>query len=144
MAIRYSDGWGLYRWHGIEVPGWVIESPEKINPELIQSEKNAEVRRIMISRYGWDKMLSVMNAKLIDRHYNPTIGELWRWTEPDGIQVQIIRAQNGTPNSSGEYEWYTLRVPLEVNNAIDACKWTYPNLRGISREDYLILNGERA
>jgi len=145
-AISYSDNWSLYFVHGISVPEWIIKNPEKITPEKIQLEKNAEVRRIMMKIYGWEKMFKDVNAKLIDKHFDNTIGELWGWKESDGIDVRVIRVQNGTKNPfTGQYDWYTLRVPLTVgNNVIDAVRWTYPSCRNMSREDYLIQNASRS
>ena len=48
-ALLYRDGWGVYAWHGIRVPAWVIDHPERIDRAAIDAEGNAEVRRVMIA-----------------------------------------------------------------------------------------------
>jgi hypothetical protein len=103
------------------------------------------VRRVMMMKYGWHNYLANVNAKLVNKHADPTIGELWRWKEPDGIDVQILKCLNGTPDpATGGEKWYSLRVPLDIKTALAANRWTYPALRGLSDEQYLVLNQVRA
>ena len=144
-AMRFRDGYSIYAVNGVVVPEWVIETPEKITPQLIEGEKNAEVRRVMIGKYGWHNFLHNVDAKLIDRDPDPTIGELWRWWEPDGVEVKIIRALNGTPDpETGEEKWYSLRVPINFTLALHANRYTYPVARHLSDDEYRIWNQSRA
>src|SRR3990167_5906892 len=76
-AMRFRYGYSIYAVNGVVIPEWVIETPEKITPELIGVEKNSEVRRVMMMKYGWHNFLGNVNAKLIDRDPDPPIGELW-------------------------------------------------------------------
>ena len=62
-AIMYPDGWAIYAWHGIRVPRWVIEQPQEISDLNIDSEANAEVRRVMLERYGLDRYLLTGSEK---------------------------------------------------------------------------------
>ena len=62
---RWRDGWELWHIHGQVVPSWVVLTPEKITVEEIKKEENAEVRRIMIDRFGRAKYLSETKAKLL-------------------------------------------------------------------------------
>jgi len=144
-AMRFRDGYSIYAVNGVVVPEWVIETPEKITPQLIEGEKNAEVRRVMIGKYGWHNFLHNVDAKLIDRDPDPTIGELWRWREPDGVEVKILRALNGTPDpETGEEKWYSLRVPINFTLALHANRYTYPVARHLSDDEYRIWNQSRA
>ena len=64
-ALEYSDGWGFYSWHGYRIPdqyNWIIENKSKITPAKIEKETNAEIRRIMLEIYGYDKYLEKRNA----------------------------------------------------------------------------------
>lgn len=45
----------LYFLHGVLVPDYVVMNPEKITAERIHNEDNAEVRRIMMERMGWER-----------------------------------------------------------------------------------------
>jgi hypothetical protein len=68
MALKYFDGWGLYSWHGYTIPRdkeWIITNKEKLNPTVIEKEKNAELRRIMLEIYGFTKYLEERTYKVI-------------------------------------------------------------------------------
>jgi hypothetical protein len=53
LAIGYPDGWGVYAWHGVRVPEYVILRPHEITPEKIAQAKlqNSEVAQVMSERY---------------------------------------------------------------------------------------------
>jgi hypothetical protein len=67
-AMKFNDGWNIWAWHGVRVPQDVIERPETITEDAIFAEPNAEVRRVMIERYGKGKLLSSKRLKLIDQN----------------------------------------------------------------------------
>ena len=99
----------------------------------------------MIEKYGWENMLSAVGAKLIQKDTDDFIGELWRWKEPDNVMVQILRVKNGTPDPiTGGDKWYSIRVPLNFNRAIDAHRNTYPVTRHLNDDDYRVWNQSRA
>jgi hypothetical protein len=54
---QWRDGFSLYAWHGVRVPAWIIEQPELITIEKIEAESNAEIRRVMMDRYGFLKCM---------------------------------------------------------------------------------------
>lgn len=70
----WSDGFALYAIHGVRVPRYVVESPEKITVEKIKAEANQEVRRIMIERFGPGRYIKATGARLIDMDYRNVIG----------------------------------------------------------------------
>jgi hypothetical protein len=49
-AIRYRDGFAVYAWSGRRVERSVIL--DAVTVERIEAERNAEVRRILVERYG--------------------------------------------------------------------------------------------
>lgn len=67
-AVKYRDGFSIYAINGVIVPSFVVEEPIKITVQMIASEVNTELRRIMINRYvgGIGKYLSDSGAKLVD------------------------------------------------------------------------------
>jgi len=143
-ALAFRDGYAIYAVNGVIIPSWIIEEPEKLSPKIITSEKNTEIRRVMMQLYGWEKILSEVDAQLIDAHPDPTIGELWRWSEPDGIDMQVLRVKNGTPEpETGGDKWYSIRVPLEFNRAIDANRNSYPICRHMTDDEFLTWNQSR-
>lgn len=68
MAIEYSDGWGVYSWHGYRIANhlsWIITDKARLNPTVIEEQKNAELRRVMLEIYGFSKYLEERKATLI-------------------------------------------------------------------------------
>lgn len=62
---RWRDGWSLYYWHGVQVKEHVILRPHEITIQEIKKEENAEVRRILIERFGTGDYLFKTGAKII-------------------------------------------------------------------------------
>jgi len=57
---RWRDGWCLYHWHGVRVPRRVIEQPDSLTAAVILGERDVEVRRVMLERAGFDRVLDRM------------------------------------------------------------------------------------
>jgi hypothetical protein len=64
--VRWADGSAAYMIHGHRVPAWVVEFPERITVEKIDAESDAEVRRIMMDKYGISRYLTESGAKFLD------------------------------------------------------------------------------
>lgn len=64
-AALESDGKNLYFWHGVLVPAFVVVRPDWITIDHIRKEDNAEVRRVMIERMGWDRFCAEAKLKVI-------------------------------------------------------------------------------
>jgi hypothetical protein len=64
-AIAFPDGWAIYAYHGVVVPEKVIMHPEDITAEELLAEENAEVRRVMIERMGFERFCSRAKMKVI-------------------------------------------------------------------------------
>lgn len=62
---RWRDGWELYYIHGVKVARQIVVAPESLTVAQVREEKNAEVRRVMIERMGWDKFCSEAKLKVI-------------------------------------------------------------------------------
>jgi len=110
-AIEYRDGWGVYSWHGVRVPDWVILRPERITVELIDAEPNAEIRRVMMERFGFDKYLLAGNAEILD--HEEGVGALYRKNVRDDEPLVMVHVINSTPEPDGSWKRYTLRVHPE-------------------------------
>jgi len=133
-SISYRDGWSLWHWHGVAVPQWIIEEPGRIAPDKIDAESNAEVRRVLIERFGRARYLQAGNAKLLaedtDIYGRPR--KLWlkeiRGDEPL-VMIQVV---NSTPEPDGSMKDYFLRVPPAMGTPQEAVAWTF----GMSAEAY--------
>ena len=127
-ACAYPDGFAIYAVHGVRVPERVVTQP--IELQWIEAEQNAEVRRVMIDRYGQSRYLRDSGAKLVSEDRR---GKLWR-KELDGDEpIQMVEVLNSTPEPDGTFKTYFLRVPPDVTTATQAVAWTF----GIAKaEDY--------
>jgi len=104
---RWRDGFSLYSVHGVRVPAWVIETPGKITVKKIESESNAEVRRIMIDKFGQSKYLLASGAVEIHRD---DFGILYRKEIPDDEPLVMVKVVNSTAEPDGSFKDYFLRV----------------------------------
>ena len=104
--VEWADGSAIYSYHGVRVPGWILENPEKISRDDILNEENAEVRRVMIEKIGWEKYLDLFGAETIN---TDDWGELLR-AEIDGNEQWLVKAVNSTAEPNGEFKTYILMV----------------------------------
>ncbi len=133
-AIRYPDGTGLYFWHGVLVPEYIVLEPKKITLPRIHSELNSEVRRVMMERYGIERFLKNSHADPIHTCY---LGTLYNvhfglmqarggWVEPDHREwIRLLMVKNSTPEPDGSFKNYFLQVPPHIRKADDAVAWTF-------------------
>ena len=121
-AVLFRDGYGLWAVHGVRVPREVIESPETLNAEAIAGERNAEVRRVMIERFGLDRYIRDSGATQIEKD---DWGTLWRAALPDDEPLVMVEVVNSTPEADGSFRTYFLRVPPTMKSAHQAVAWTF-------------------
>lgn len=124
----WRDGSALYSWHGIRVPAWIIEHPERITAAHITAEPNAEVRRAMVERMGVDRYIADLGALPVDAS---DYGRLYRIEQPDDEPMVLVRLINSTPEPDGSNKEYWLRVPPHIERARQAVAWTF----GIENEE---------
>ena len=74
-AIAWADGLEAHAWHGVAVEPWVVTDPGRITVELIDEEPNVEVRRVLVERFGEERLVREGGAQLV--HEDET-GRLWR------------------------------------------------------------------
>lgn len=116
--MAFADEYALWAWHGIRVSQQVIESPATLTIEEIKNEENAERRRVMIERFGWDRFM--------DRH-----GATLRAadTEPVGIPGLrgLFRLHSGEQvlvcSCASSGHTFYLEVPPEVETCQQAAVW---------------------
>ena len=65
-----TNGKTMFFITGVAVPENVVMEPELQTIEEIMSEKNMEIKRIRIDRFGWTNFIEETNAKIIDRVEN--------------------------------------------------------------------------
>lgn len=117
-SIEYADGSGFFIWHSVSVPDFVIAAPQTITLEHIDSETNAEVRRVMIEQYGAARYMMEVGAEM---RASDSFGKVWvkefgRAQEP----LVIVEVLNSTP----EGEWRDTGLTETIN--ISGVEWTRP------------------
>jgi hypothetical protein len=101
----------LYFWHGVFVPAHVVLARDQITLAEIQTERNAEVRRVLLERFGFDRYVSESGA--IPIHADAT-GTLYRCDVPDDEPLMVVRVTNSSPEPDGTFKHYVLRVDPEL------------------------------
>ena len=105
----------------VRVSPQVILAPETLTTAQIQAETNAEVRRVMIERMGWDRWLAETGATPVQ---SDRFGSLYR-TEMDGARLGVVVVTNSTPETDGHFKRYALLVPAEHETAHAAVASTF-------------------
>ena len=126
---QWRDGFSLYAWHGVRVPAWIIEQPHLITIEKIDGESNAEIRRVMLDRYGFLRYLQEKQAQIIDQDLDEGSEMMKLYSMPtdddDGQPMLSLYLRNSTPDPSGEVREYVLRVPPTCKTVWEARNWTF-------------------
>ena len=132
--MAWSDGFEIYAWHGVVVDRSLVIEPERITIAAIDGERNVERRRVMIERFGVERLIREGGAKLVDEDET---GRLWRrdlplvnWTRDE--PVVMVEVVNATPEPDGSRKTYFLRVPPNTFWARSAVAWTF----GLGSIDY--------
>lgn len=66
-AVVWSDGAKEYCLNGVQVPQEVAETPaEQLSPGIILQEKNAEIRREIVSKIGIEEVIASLGCTVMD------------------------------------------------------------------------------
>jgi hypothetical protein len=104
QAVSFRDGWGLYYWHGFRIPPsheWLFANRAKLSADAIDKEPNAELRRIMLEIYGFERYCAEREAKVIAA--DELHGEARRLLEVTikGEPIRIVEVVNGSLEPDG-------------------------------------------
>jgi hypothetical protein len=121
-AVEFIDGTQFFYWHGVEVEEQIITHPKKIKVRTIEKERNIEIRRILIERYGLQNFLRDSAVRKIQED---EFGALYRKELPGDEPIVVVKVLNSTAEPDGEYKTYVLRVPPGISTAREAVAWTF-------------------
>lgn len=68
-TVVYTTGLEVYTWHGLRVDKSIIM--DEVTLERIKNEDNAELRRILIERYGFEAYLTDTGAQRLETDFVP-------------------------------------------------------------------------
>ncbi|MCF3961613.1 DUF6745 domain-containing protein, partial [Streptomyces fuscigenes] len=128
-ALAYADGFALHAWRGMPVPAEFHAELASLTPARIRTEENAELRRVMLEYYGYDRYLDESGATPVQ---DDETGRLWRIRLDDDEDVVMVEVVNATPEPDGTHRTYWLRVPPATRTARQGVAWTF----GVEEADY--------
>ncbi|MBV2354136.1 hypothetical protein KUM39_07120 [Streptomyces sp. J2-1] len=128
-ALAFPDGFALYAWRGMPVEASFVAELRTLTPDRIRAEENAELRRVMLEFYGYDRYLTDSGARPL--HHDAT-GTLWRIDLTGDEPVVMVEVLNSTPEPDGTTRTYWLRVPPTTRTAREGVAWTF----GVGEEAY--------
>ncbi|MFM9441419.1 DUF6745 domain-containing protein [Streptomyces acidiscabies] len=131
-ALAFPDGFALCAWRGMPVPPDFLDELRTLVPQRIQAEENAELRRVMLEFYGYERYLADSGAQPVHRDGT---GVLWRIEMGIDEPVVMVEVVNSTPEPDGSRNVYWLRVPPRTRTAREGVAWTF----GLSADAYAPL-----
>lgn len=103
-AMQYRNGDATWWIRGVRVNEQIVIRPETLLPRNIQAERNAEVRRVMIDRFGRDRYLRESGARLIDEcptdHPIKGLRTAKLWATGDDIWLDLLTSTSKSDGSS--------------------------------------------
>jgi hypothetical protein len=128
-ALAFPDGFALHAWRGMPVPAEFLRGLATLTPRRIRDEENAELRRMMLEHYGYDRYLEESGAEPVQRD---RAGVLWRIELEGDEPLVMVEVVNSTPEPDGAHRTYWLRVPPRTRTAREGVAWTF----GLEEADY--------
>lgn len=124
-ALSYPDGFSIYAINGTLIPGeWITKSLP--SPDKLLHWKNIEQRRAGCELMGWDRLLSTLNATVINDSNNPGIGKLLEVNLPNSGRERFLSVKCGTGRR------FSIPVPVHMETAHQANAWTW----GVDKDKY--------
>ena len=115
-ALKFPSGWTIYSLNNVHVSKQIATKPwNELDPNLILTEKNAEVRREIVKKVGIERICEELGAKCIDRMGNY---ELLLLDLQDGRKRPFLKMRNP---SIGIY--HIEGVPPEIRTVRQALSW---------------------
>jgi len=88
-AVEYRDGSVVHAIHGLQVaPKWIDTPAEKIDIAEVMSEENAEVRRALIAKFGFERLLKATPYKTVSKYRRNALIE---FTFPGRKRISVQR-----------------------------------------------------
>jgi len=106
-------------WHGIAISPRIAFEPESITYHEVMRETNAERRRVMLTRMGYEKFVAEAKARTLDMDYDPGgTRRLLSINIPEDEPLVCLSVK--CPSTGREY---VLRVPPSMRTCHQAAAW---------------------
>jgi hypothetical protein len=100
----------------VRVTEQIVMAPQTLTAAQIDAESNAEVRRVMIERFGRARYIKESGAQLVhslpDNYFLKGLqgAKLYRKERPDDQPLLMLSMMNSTPEPDGSIKEYTLQI----------------------------------
>jgi hypothetical protein len=128
-ALEFPDGYGLWAWRGMPIPESLAADLPTLTARRIRREENAEIRRVMLEHFGYDRYMREVGAHKMG---SDETGILWRVNLDGDEPLVMVEVVNSTPEPDGTSRVYWLRVPPRTRTAREGVAWTF----GLTAEEY--------
>ena len=120
-SVLYADGYSHYALNGITVPGKVITDIHSYTPAQIMQEGNVEVRRLMMDKYGIQKLIKDGNAKVVhkDKDKAGSMMYLYRMDIPDDEPLAVLFVHDPA-HKEEDFPETAVRVAPDLNDVHEA------------------------
>jgi hypothetical protein len=108
------------RWRGVPVSHRAVFEPHKLDAAEIMGERNAEIRRVMIERFGYERLLDQLQADILDRDMDAGGERRLLRVEIPGDEP-LVCVSVSCPSTGHRF---VLRVPPTMRSCRQAIAWT--------------------
>ncbi len=127
-AVLWSDGTASHIVHGLRLPFDLMQPGRSI--QRILHERNAEIRRIAIERFGWDRFvieadLTLVHGPVADPGNPANTLSLYDLPASYGVGTRLLLCTNASPERDGTVRRFGLHVPATIDDAVAAAAWTF-------------------
>lgn len=128
-AIKFIDGYRLYAYHGVKLPEkYGLLHPNRWQAQWLLSEKNAELRRVLIQGIGYSRICQELQAVELDSWREYTLLRI-----DNDIDVEPIYLLKMTCPSTNYI--HATRVPPDISTAREAISWVN---WGVDPDEFLV------
>jgi hypothetical protein len=108
------------RWRGVAVNAQIAFFPETLRVADVLNEKNSELRRVMMERIGFERLLSEANATVLDRDQDAGGPRELLHVKLEGDE-DLVCVSVRCPSTARHY---LIRVPPTMKTCHQAVAWT--------------------
>ena len=125
-SIEFRDGFKVYSWRGVRIPPEWIE--DKLpDPKEVFNIENMEQRHAACQMIGWDKIIDGLDAKIIDKDPDPTMGVLLECDLPDHGAQRFLKVFDPCGSRT-----HVIAVPMDMQRARQA----NAGMWGLTEDEY--------
>jgi hypothetical protein len=107
------------RWRGVPIDARIAFHPETITADEVLGTANAEMRRVLLERMGYEAFLSAAQAQVLDRDSDPG-GERRLLRVPLSGDEALVCVAVSCPSTGRQY---IIRVPPSIRTCHQASAW---------------------